>query len=75
VYVRNKSPLTYLKFRTALYTSLLGSSLNVKIYQLKLKLDKKRTFKNNQAHLYQVSKKKWLGTYVQYSYFIQLQRL
>jgi hypothetical protein len=26
-----KSPLTHLEFRTALYTTLLGSSLNVKI--------------------------------------------
>jgi hypothetical protein len=32
VHVGNKSPLTHLKFRTALYTTLLGSSLNVKIY-------------------------------------------
>jgi hypothetical protein len=32
VYVGNESPFTYLEFRTALYTTLLGSSLNVKIH-------------------------------------------
>jgi hypothetical protein len=32
VYVRNESPLTHLEFRTALYTTLLGSSLDVKIH-------------------------------------------
>jgi hypothetical protein len=64
VHIRNKSPLTHLEFRTALYTSLLGSSLNVKIHRLKLKLGGKRTFGNNQAHLYQVCKREGLGTYV-----------
>jgi hypothetical protein len=52
VYVRNKSPLTHLEFRTALYTLLLGFSLNIKIYRLELKLGGKRTFENNQAYLY-----------------------
>jgi hypothetical protein len=52
VYVKNESSLIHLEFRIALYTSLLGSFLNFKIYQLKLKLGKKRTFGNNQAYLY-----------------------
>jgi hypothetical protein len=64
VHLRNESPLTHLEFRTALYTSLLGSSLNVKIYRLELKLGGKRTFGNDQADLHQVSKRKGLGTYV-----------
>jgi hypothetical protein len=32
VYIKNESPFTYLEFCTALYTTLLGFSLNVKIY-------------------------------------------
>jgi hypothetical protein len=75
VHVKNESPLTHLEFRTALYTSLLGSSLNVKIHRLELKLSGKRTFENNQAHLHQVSKRKGLGTCVWCSHSIQLQRL
>jgi hypothetical protein len=75
VHVRNESPLTHLEFRTALYTSLLGSSLDVKIHRLKLKLGGKRTFGNNQAHLHQVCKREGLGTCVWCSYSIQLQRL
>ena len=64
VYIRNESPFTHLEFRTALYTSLLGSSLDVKIHRLELKLGRKRTFGNNQAYLHQVSKRRGLGTYV-----------
>ena len=64
VHIRNESPLTYLEFRMALYTSLLGSSLDVKIHRLELKLGGKRTFGNDQAHLHQVSKRKGLGTCV-----------
>jgi hypothetical protein len=64
VYIGNELPLTHLEFRTALYTSLLGSSLNIKIHRLELKLGRKRTFGNNQAHLYQISKRRGLGTCV-----------
>ena len=64
VYIRNESLFTHLEFRIVLYTSLLGSSLNVKIHRLKLKLGRKRTFGNDQAYLYQVSKRRGLSTYI-----------
>ena len=74
VYIGNESLLTHLEFRTALYTSLLGSSLDVKIHRLELKLGGKRTFGNDRAHIHQVSKRRGLGTCVWCSYSIQLQR-
>jgi hypothetical protein len=58
VHVGNESPLTYLEFRTTLYTTLLGSSLDVKIHRIKAELGTKRTFKNNLSHVHQISKRK-----------------
>jgi hypothetical protein len=58
VHVRNESLLTHLEFRTALYTTLLGFSLDVKIYWIKAELGAKRAFENDLSHIHQVSKRK-----------------
>jgi hypothetical protein len=54
----SQSPLTHLEFRTALYTSLLGSSRDVKIHRIKTELGTKRSFGNDLVHVHQISKRK-----------------
>jgi hypothetical protein len=74
VHVRNESPLTHLEFRTALYTTLLGSSLDVKIHRIKAELGTKRAFGNNLSHVYQISKRKQ-DTCIWCSVSVQVQKL
>jgi hypothetical protein len=74
VHVRNKSPLTHLEFRTALYTTLLSSSLNVKIHRIKAELDTKKAFGNDLSHIHQISKRKQ-GTCIWCSVSVQVQKL
>jgi hypothetical protein len=63
VHSGNESPLTHLEFRTALYTTLLGSSLSVKIHRIEAELGTKRAFGNNLSHVHQISKREQ-GTYI-----------
>jgi hypothetical protein len=52
VHIKNESPLSHLEFRMVLYTTLLGSSLDVKIYQIKAELGTKRAFRNTLLHVH-----------------------
>jgi hypothetical protein len=71
---KRKSILTHLEFRTALYTTLLGSSLDVKIHRIEAELGTKRAFENNLSHVHQVFKRKQ-GTCIWCSVSIWVQKL
>lgn len=74
VHVKSESPLTHLEFRTALYTTLLSSSLDVKIHRIEAELGTKRAFGNDLPHVHQVSKRTQ-GTCIWCSVSIRVQKL